>query len=259
MDVWKPENPNGLGIIIIQGSGWYRDLDYDATQLKSPRNGMPKLFEAFTDAGYTLFSINHRAATRFRYPAAVEDAKRAVRFVRYNAKKFGIDSDKIGVFGGSSGGHLALLLGTLDDIKISDVIQTIETTSSKVQCIVAWYPPTNLNKMNTPKVIGTLVSFMGFETENDTSSYQYKTFVEASPISHVTADDPPVLFVHGDADDIVPFEQSESMCNVLKKNGIDTKLITIHGGTHSRTFEGAINPPDFISETIDWFNQHLRE
>ncbi|MCH7475257.1 MAG: alpha/beta hydrolase, partial [Gemmatimonadetes bacterium] len=66
------------------------------------------------DAGYTVFTINHRAAPRFRYPAAVEDAQRAVRFIRHNAQRYGVDPDRIGGYGGSSGAHLVSLLGTMD-------------------------------------------------------------------------------------------------------------------------------------------------
>ncbi|MEE8361474.1 MAG: alpha/beta hydrolase, partial [Gemmatimonadales bacterium] len=81
MDVHHPAEPNGYGIIQIGGSGWHAPTAYSARQLK---RGPPQIF---LDAGYTVFTINHRAAPRFRYPAAVEDAQRAVRFVRHNAEQ----------------------------------------------------------------------------------------------------------------------------------------------------------------------------
>src|SRR6266545_8110868 len=112
MDVYRPESSKGRGIVYINGSGWHAPLAYDAGQLKETPLGMPYI-EAMVAGGYTVFAINHRQAPRFRYPAAVEDAQRAVRFVRHHAAPFGIDAAGIGACGGSSGGHLVSLLGTL--------------------------------------------------------------------------------------------------------------------------------------------------
>ena len=111
MDVYYPENPNGYGIIQISGSGWTKPLNLDAVMLN--HHGAVKLMgEALVEAGYTLFSVNHRAAPRFTYPAAVEDVQRAVRFIRFHADRYGINSERIGAIGGSSGGHLVSMLGS---------------------------------------------------------------------------------------------------------------------------------------------------
>ncbi len=106
MDVHYPSEPNGYGIIFITGSGWHAPLSLDAKPLKQGVERSQLGAKAFLDAGYTLFSINHRAAPRFRYPAAVEDAQRALRFIRYHAARFKIVPDKIGATGGSSGEHV---------------------------------------------------------------------------------------------------------------------------------------------------------
>ncbi len=98
MDVHYPAEPNGYGLIWIGGSGWHAPTRYDARQLKE--RAVPQMF---LDAGYTVFMINHRAAPRFRYPAAVEDAQRAVRFVRHNAERYGIDPDQLGAWSGEAG------------------------------------------------------------------------------------------------------------------------------------------------------------
>ena len=113
MDVYKPATPNGYGIIFISGSGWTTPLAYSAPELKT--NSQSKLYAtALANAGYTVFPVNHRSLPRFRYPVPVEDVQRAVRFIRTNAKRFGINADRIGASGGSSGGHLVSMLGTLD-------------------------------------------------------------------------------------------------------------------------------------------------
>ena len=118
MDVHYPEKPNGYGLIQIPGSAFRAPLAYGARPLKAgglaPHLGASRL----VDAGYTVFTVNHRAAPRFRYPAAVEDVQRAVRFIRHHAAEYGVNADRIGATGGSSGGHLALMLGVLDGAMI---------------------------------------------------------------------------------------------------------------------------------------------
>src|SRR5947209_628259 len=94
MDVYHPEQPNGYGIVYISGSGWHAPLMYGAEALKD--NSQTKMYAtALQDGGYTVFGINHRAAPRFRYPAAIEDAQRAVRFVRHHADRYRIHPERI--------------------------------------------------------------------------------------------------------------------------------------------------------------------
>src|SRR5215510_6949715 len=105
MEVYYPEKPNGFGVVFISGSGWHAPQEYGAEPLSKGQQG--KLYAPrLTAAGYTVFSISHRAAPRFRYPAAVEDAQRAVRYVRHHAAQYNIRADRIAAVGGSSGGHL---------------------------------------------------------------------------------------------------------------------------------------------------------
>ena len=111
MDVHRPVTSNGYGIVFVAGSGWQAPLEYGATPLKDTQ--VPLWGPALVAAGYTVFAVNHRAAPRFHYPAAVEDVQRAVRFIRHHAKVYGIDPDRIGGLGGSSGGHLIGLVSTL--------------------------------------------------------------------------------------------------------------------------------------------------
>jgi acetyl esterase/lipase len=101
MDVYRPAQPNGIAIIAIQGSGWYSPMRYDAAPLNTNRDVVHQA-QQFAASGFTVFAINHRQAPRFRYPAPIEDAHRSVRFVRFHAARFGVTSDKIGAWGGSS-------------------------------------------------------------------------------------------------------------------------------------------------------------
>jgi acetyl esterase/lipase len=261
MDVDYPEKPNGYGIIFINGSGWHAPLSYDASQLKGidSRAGSTK---ALLEAGYTVLAINHRAAPRFRYPAAVEDAQRAVRYVRQHAQRFGIHPDRIGAFGASSGGHLVSLLGVLDGQGDPADPDPVNRQSAKVQCVVAFFAPSDL--INIPPNRPAVGSFMGMLIERfPPTSVEYKTYREASPIFHVSKDDAPFLLIHGDADEIVPFKHSEVMAEMLKQTGVAVKLLRIEGGGHAAAFRGPgfreeKNWPNYLGESVHWFNQHLQ-
>jgi acetyl esterase/lipase len=254
LDVHRPANPNGYGIIFISGSGWTAPMAYSAEPLKSgaqSRQYAPPLVAA----GYTVFSLNHRALPRFRYPAAVEDVQRAVRFIRHNAASFGIRPDRIGAIGGSSGGHLVSMLGTLDGKGKPDDPDPVERESAKVQCVVARAAPTNFFKQRGTSFLGMTLPQGDGPVQKQ--SIEYRTHVEASPISHVSADDPPFLLVHGDKDETVPYVQSEDFEKALAGAGVTVKLIRIAGGAHGPTFPGAINPPDYLGEMVAWFNRYL--
>ncbi len=252
LDVYKPARPNGYGVVFVSGSGWTMPLAYSATELKS--NGQSKLYaNALATAGYTVFTLNHRALPRFRYPAPVDDVQRAVRFVRHNAVRFGIRADRIGASGGSSGGHLVSMLGTLDGNGKPADPDPVERESSKVQCVVARAAPVNfLTGNNGVNLIGMARPLPG--TEN---TEEYKIFQAASPINHITPDDPPFLLMHGDKDEQVDYGQSVEMEAKLKAAGIPVKLLRIRGGAHGPTFPGAVNPLDYMGEMVRWFNTYL--
>ncbi len=252
MDVYYPENPNGYGIVFISGSGWTRELGLDATPLKE--SGQEEIYAVpLAAAGYTVFGINHRAAPRFRHPAHLEDAQRAVRFVRHHAEEFGIDPDRIGAMGGSSGGHLVSLLGVLDGDGAAEDASAVNRESAKVQAVVARAAPTDLT-LSSPRTVHPL---FGFRRSVRTDSVEHRRFIAASPVTHVTADDPPVLLIHGDADEVVSYDNAEVMQAALEKAGVPVELLRIPGAGHGPTFPGAANPPDYIGAMVAWFDRHL--
>jgi acetyl esterase/lipase len=256
MDVYRPAAPNGFAVIYISGSGWHAPQEYNAAPLKeSPQ---AKLYAVkLAEAGYTVFAISHRAAPRFRYPAAVEDAQRAVRFVRHNASRFGIRADRIGAVGGSSGGHLVSMLGVLDGKGDPESPDPVERVSAKVQCVVARAAPADMARMTSGGGGNAVTSFLGMLTPqpNEKASIEARTFRLASPLTHVTADDPPMLLLHGDADTVVPFEQAELMEKGLRAAGVAVRLLRAPGGGHGPTFGGAQNPPDYMGEMRAWLNK----
>ncbi|NND07827.1 MAG: alpha/beta hydrolase [Saprospiraceae bacterium] len=253
MDVYYPDQPNGYGIIHIAGSGWTRPLGLDATLL-SRQNHVKLEGEKLLAAGYTLFTINHRAAPRFIFPAAIQDAQRAVRFIRYHAEKYNIDPNRIGAIGGSSGGHLVSLLGVLDGDEWIFDDSPVNRQSAKVQCVIARAAPSNLQSGIGVHFLGT--RFKEIQTEG---TEEHARARHASPMTHVTADDAPMLLVHGDKDESVPFALSQSFQATLSAAGVPTKLIGVVGAGHGPSFPKAVDKPDLGAAYVQWMDIYLRQ
>jgi len=268
MDVYRPENSNGFGVVVIPGSGWHQPLSYDARPLNQNPWYLSNILgiEVLLENGYTLFIINHRSAPVFHYPAAVEDAQRAVQFIRHKAKHFKIDPERMGAVGHSSGGHLVDMLGTLNDIQKVNSESPIEQHSSRVQAVVSLSSPTDLYQFVTGKEgdSGAVSSFLGahylaFWGPNYPVNHEKSLFIEASPITHVTADDPPFLIVHGDKDSIVPYSQAEIFEETLIENNVSTQLIKVGGGNHI-FYDGnseKIMNNIYFEEMVNLFELHL--
>jgi acetyl esterase/lipase len=269
MDVYRPAQPNGMAIVAVQGSGWYSPMRYDASPLKASRE-VTRHAEQFAASGYTVFAINHRQAPRFRYPAPIEDVQRAVRFVRFHASQYGITPDRIGAWGSSSGGHMVELLGTMDGKGEASDSDPVNRLDAKVQAVVALFAPSDLMLLfSTMERPGALTSLMGFSYQDPATAFvparpddfENRQYRDASPVTHVTPDDPPMLLMHGDADTIVPLKQSEIMEGALKQAGITVRLIRVPGGAHGPNFRlpvGDPRLPDHLGEAVRWFDAQLR-
>lgn len=257
MDVHYPEKPNGYGVIFVAGSGWHAPLGYSAPALKEAqvsRWGPPLL-----QAGYTIFAINHRAAPRFHYPAAVEDVQRAVRFVRHRAKQFAIDPARLGGVGGSSGGHLIGLVAMLATAGVAEDSDPVNREPATLQCVVLRAAPADLKQMiGTPIGTAPVVSFL----ERPGLADDQKIYRAASPISHVSASSPPVLLVHGDSDDTVPYQQSVAFEAALRGANVPVKLVRVADGEHGDDFGTGGKPhpqlPQIMGEMVSWLDRYLK-
>jgi len=256
MDVHRPAKPNGFGIVFISGSGWQAGLEYGVAPLKEQQIGIwgPPLLAA----GYTVFAINHRAAPRFHYPAAIDDVQRAIRYVRHHARDLEIDANRIGGLGGSSGGHLIGLAAMLASPGNPQDSDPVNRESAALQAVVMRAPIVDLRNIGTVDGMAYVVSFMEAPPSNASAADIYTA---ASPLTHVNAKSPPVLLLHGDADVLVPPQQSQLMEAALRKAGVPVKLLMIPGGVHAADF-GTTPPrkewPDFFGESVRWLDQHLR-
>jgi acetyl esterase/lipase len=263
MDVHRPTAPNGYGIVVVNGSAWHRPLGYDAPHLKDSGELMP-IVQRLNAAGYTAFVVNHRAAPRFHAQDAIDDAQRAVRFVRANAKLYGIRADRIGALGASSGGHLVSMLGTLDGAGEPDATDPVDRQSSKVQAVVAFYPVVDLlsatNTRNGLAVITALTGMRPPRPNAPASSPDVKLYRQASPMTYVTPDDPPFLLIHGEADTTVSIEQSAMMEVALRKATVPVKFVRVPGAEHGmQDNDAAWKSVDSAGLTLEWFERHLRQ
>ena len=262
MDAHRPEDPNGLGLLFVGGSGWQSAPGWDAVGLKDKENQLRPWLPHLVDAGYTVFAVNHRAAPRFPWPAALEDLQRALRFVRARARDYGIDARRLGAVAGSSGAHLACMAALAAAPGAAGHPDPVEREEATLQCLVLREAPTDLLAMAREadeEGVAYVRAFM--EGEPLAPLPDPAAYAEASPLAQVRPGAPPMLLIHGDADSTVPFGQSLAMVEALAAAGTQTRLLRIPGGLHSPDFgaDGKPRPdwPDYIGETLDWLDRHL--
>lgn len=219
----------------VESNAWTAPLAYSAPPLKSNALSL-QYAKPLVAAGYTVFSVNHRATPRFRYPAAIEDAQRAVRFIRHHAGRYGIRPDRIGAVGGSSGGHLGSMLGTLDGPGRANDPDPVERKSSRVQCVVARAAPTD--RLKLPSTPFVAMSVPAGDEAMQKEFEEYRTLVVSSPVSHISRDDPPFFPIHGDKDRLVPFDQSIEFEKAFRGVGIPANQLRIPGAAW-RYFPGS--------------------
>lgn len=258
------QQANGKAIIYVLSGNWVsseRMLD-----------AFPKASALYIDAGYTVFGVMVGCQPRYAIPDEIIDLKRAVRFVRYNAKQYGIDPDHIGITGSSSGGHLSLMIATADDVADARSFDPVDKVSARVQAAAVFYPPTDFLNYGKPNSFSQVsqagLALMGvagafdFKVWNDTSrtyvsvtSMEKKAQIakEISPINFVTPDDPPVFIIYGNKDIVVPTQQSESIIAKFKEAKVPCEFMIKDGGGHGwRNRE--VEEKNFVS----WFDKYLK-
>ena len=180
-----------------------------------------------------------------------------MRFIRFHADRYGIDPDRIGAIGGSSGGHLVSMLGVLDGEGDAESESEIDRVSAKVQCVVARATPSDFIAGLSVSGASSLLLGVRLREGADPGSPEMRVARDASPVTHVTPDDPPVLLVHGDQDDVVPYDLSVQFAKKLSQAGVPSKLVRVPGARHGPSFPGAVDPPDIGSWAAEWFESHL--
>jgi acetyl esterase/lipase len=217
IDIFQPERPNGAAILFIHGGGW--------------RGGAKEQWHAvalhFTQQGYVCASAGYRLIPDIQYPAPVEDVRLAMAWFRSRAEEFGFDANRIAAAGSSAGGHLVGLLATIapdDDLGFSDEMPLRDT---RPNAIAAYCPAMRMYKEEDGSFIlpERRSDFFG----DDVSEGLLRS---ASPIDRITGEEPPFLFIHGDADDTIPLSVSEDMCARLHDKKVTARVEVLSGVGH---------------------------
>lgn len=220
LDLYAPEKISKPvpGLIFIHGGGW--------------TGGSRDVYKPYTvhysQNGYVAVTISYRFSGEAPFPAAVEDAKCAVRWLRANAASYRVDPDHIAVIGGSAGGHLSLMVGYSSDVPELEGNGGNPNVSSRAQAVVDFYGPYDLTTDFARKA-GVVKKFL----ENKTYDEAPRLYLRCSPLNYLTKDDPPTLIFHGTIDDVVPIEQSDRLAARLKALGIPVVYDRLEGWPHA--------------------------
>ena len=243
-DIFKPKtHTNGAAIIFMVSGGWISNY-------VPPDQALPR-YQELLDAGFTVITLRHGGSPKYLIPEIVADVRRGVRFIRYNARRWGIDPNRLGVYGWSAGGHLSLMIGLASDNGDPAAKEDFMKEGDRVAAVVAYFPPVDLRQLarglNPPPSGTVLDRFPALNFEKEKAA-------DFSPIVFVTPDDPPTLLIHGDKDQLVNISNSQIMFDALKKNNVKTDFITIPGADHGFRGEDAKRA---MAATVSWFEQTL--
>ena len=242
LDLYLPKEGEGPFPVVVwvHGGGW--------------KNGSKKNCPAswLVEHGFAVASINYRLIPN-QWPSQIDDCRAAVRWLRFNADNHNLDSNHIGAWGGSAGGHLVALMGTLPP-------PDFETTTSRVQAVCDWYGPSDLLTM-PPNVVSETRTKEQVAQSNGAKLLGAPVWtipekaMQASAFHQVSSDDAPFLIMHGDADPGVPILQSEMLHDALKMKGVESTLVVLkgagHGGKEFRTEESK-------QKILKFFEKHLK-
>ena len=233
-------------IVFIHGGGW---------KAGDKASGIGNLSRFVSSGDYAGVSVGYRLSHEAQWPAQIHDCKAALRWIKANAKEYGLDATKVGVWGTSAGGHLVSFLGTSGDVpSLEGTLGKHLDQDSKVACVVNFFGPENF------------ITMVEQESTMDRKTADYPEALllggrvqdkpdlakEASPVTHVTAGDAPFLTAHGTKDPLVPYAQGQEIDAALKKAGVESLLITMTNGGHG--FRSA----ELDQRVQQFFDKHLR-
>jgi triacylglycerol lipase len=234
-DIYQPATPGPHpAVLVVHGGAW----------IVGNKSQLAFAAKQFAERGFVAMAINYRLAPQFKFPAQLEDCEAAVRFLHDKAQQLRIDATRIAGFGYSAGGHLVALLGA--GATTSDMPSKSDPT--RLRAVVAGGAPCDFCTL--PPETRTLAFWLGGTRGQCPDVYE-----RASPLTHVSPDDPPMLFVHGEHDRLVDKSSPRAMSEALGRAGVQSKLIVLPDKGHA----GAMFDPRTLNATIDFFNQHMKQ
>ena len=246
LDLYLPKSTGQVRPVVIwvHGGGWQT----------GDKSGGP--WRPLLEQGFAVASINYRLSQHSIFPAQINDCKAAVRWLRDHAAEYELDPQCFGVWGSSAGGHLVALLGTSGDV--ADLEGAESKTSSRVQAVCDWFGPTDFLKMNEH---GGPNGRIDHDAPNSPEARLIGGAVQshqeaarrASPLTYVTADDPPFLIVHGDQDPVVGMQQSLLLHKALTAAKVPSTLTIVPGAGH-----GQFRDPKIAESCIEFFERVLK-
>ena len=282
LDLYLPEQstPKPFPLLIyIHGGGW----------IEGSKDNCPGA--TFAQRGYTMACVSYRlpdltggCPQARSFPAQIHDVKAAVRWLRGHAEEYGLDPERFGAMGDSSGGHLAALLGTSHKVAGLEGSANLGV-SDAVQAVCDWYGPIDVTQSPPMIVFEDDPCQLGLDYLNATyggeeTPYFYWTLAwgtflggsladpvvleraaQAIPLTYVDAGDPPFLVIHGEADGMVPIAQSELLVAALKEAGVEVTFVRLPGVGHSFSGSPGLDQevdPAFLEPTLEFFDRHLK-
>ncbi|HZB18931.1 MAG TPA: alpha/beta hydrolase [Blastococcus sp.] len=234
LDVWVPPTaaPAPLVVWVHGGAFMMGDRRYLPETLRPDQ-----VFDALLEAGLAVATIDYRHALEAPFPAQLHDAKAAVRYLRAHADELGVSTDRIGAWGESAGGHIAALLGLTAHRPDLEGAHGVVGPSSAVDVVVDWYGLADLETMPRqdppPQIAALLPEEMRVPPEDHLlRGLEGQTRADASPVTHVTPGSPPFLLLHGTADWLVPYGQSQQLAAAMTAAGAPVELVPIDGAGH---------------------------
>jgi acetyl esterase/lipase len=245
LNLARPKGGDGPfpAIVCIHGGGFRA----------GKRESYDGLCMRLAQQGYVALTVSYRLAPKYPFPAAIHDVKAAVRWARANAAKYRIAPDRIGVTGGSAGGHLAQFLGVTSDVKEFEGTGGNAGQSSKVACVVNVYGPSDFTKSYGKSVDAAEVLPLFLGGNLNTAREKH---IQASPLCWVTPNAAPTLCIHGTDDKYVAHEQAVWLVDRLKAAGVEAELLTLQGAGHG--FQGK-DAETAEKALVGFFNAHLQK
>ncbi len=246
LDLYLPADVVNPPVVVwVHGGAWRR----------GSKSNMP--LADLVKHGFAVASVDYRLSPVAKFPAQIHDCKAAIRYLRGNSAKYGINAERIGVAGSSAGGHLAALIGVTNHHKgLEGELGDHRDQSSSVQATVDYFGPTNfmtILQQSTPHGLSVRVPALELLL-GDAPEKEPKLSRLASPVFHVGPDDPPLLLIHGDQDPQVPINQSHELHSKYKNHRLSVHFEVVHGGAHGGDAFFDSRRTELVR---DFFRQHL--